>query len=102
MSDQKVYVGNAKVIKTQFGELTKMSLTAEDVEKMQQNLSNGWINVVIKERREPSASGFTHYLEVDTWKPKDSEGGQAAAPAAKAPAPESGNVSEMAPEDLPF
>ena len=48
MSDQKVYVGNAKVIKTQFGELTKMSLTAEDVEKLQQNLDNGWINVVIK------------------------------------------------------
>lgn len=104
MSDAKVYVGNAKVIKTQFGELTKMSLTAEDVEKLQQNLDNGWINVVIKERREPSASGFTHYLEVDTWKPNTTEeGGGGTAPAeAKKPAPESGNVAEMAPEDLPF
>jgi len=100
MSDQKVYVGNAKVIKTQYGELTKMSLTAEDVEKLQQNLENGWINVVIKERREPSASGFTHYLEVDTWKPK--EGGAPAEPKASNPEPVPASVPEMAPEDLPF
>lgn len=100
MSDEKVYVGNAKVIKTQFGELTKMSLTEEDVQKMQDNLSNGWINVVIKERREPSASGFTHYLEVDTWKPK--EGGAPAEAAEKKAAPAANNVPEMAPEDLPF
>lgn len=102
MSDEKVYVGNAKVIKTQFGELTKMSLTEEDVQKIQQNLSNGWVNLVVKERREPSASGFTHYLEVDTWKPKqDGEEGSAPAPKKEAkPVPAS--VPEMAPEDLPF
>jgi len=101
MADEKVYVGNAKVIKTQYGDLTKMSLTADDVEKMQQNLNNGWVNVVIKERREPSQSGFTHYLEVDTWKPEPRDGAPAAeAKPAAAPAPTSG--PEMSPEDLPF
>ena len=101
MSDEKVYVGNAKVIKTQFGELTKMSLTAEDVQKLQDNLDNGWINVVIKERREPSASGFTHYLEVDTWKPEPRDGAPAAAEKGAAK-PAANSVPEMAPEDLPF
>ena len=57
MSDEKVYVGNAKKITTQYGELMKLSITAEDVEKMQQNLDNGWINIVVKERRSPSAGG---------------------------------------------
>ena len=102
MSEEKVYVGNGKVIKTQYGDLTKLSLTADDVEKLQNSLDNGWVNVVIKERREPSATGFTHYLEVDTWKPTPREDGAAPAKAKKAPAATPDNVHEMAPEDLPF
>jgi len=100
MSEEKIYVGNAKKITTQYGDLMKLSITAEDVEKMQANLSNGWININIKERREPSAGGMTHYLEVDTWKPN---GEKAAsndnAPAAEAPVPPQ---NELQPEDLPF
>lgn len=100
MSDEKIYVGNAKKITTQYGELMKLSITAEDIEKMQQNLSNGWINIVVKERRSPSAGGMTHYLEVDTWKPQNQEGGEKAQEAAKsAPAPAGDDLS---PEDLPF
>ena len=103
MSDEKVYVGNGKVIKTQYGDLTKLSLTADDVEKLQGCLDNGWVNVVIKERREPSATGFTHYLEVDTWKPTPRDGDDAPASAkASADKPAAKNVAEMAPEDLPF
>ncbi len=101
MSDQKVYVGNAKSIKTQYGDLLKLSLTAEDVEKLQGNLDNGWVNVVVKERREPSASGFTHYLEVDTWKPSGDRAPQEST-STSAPEPVAASVPEMAPEDLPF
>jgi len=100
MSEEKIYVGNAKKITTQYGDLMKLSITAEDVEKMQANLSNGWININIKERREPSAGGMTHYLEVDTWKPNSEQGGGAkAAPAAEAPVPAK---EDLTPEDLPF
>lgn len=99
MSDEKIYCGNGKVIKTQYGDLMKLSFTAEDLEKMQNNLSNGWINVVVKERREPSEKGTTHYLEVDTWKPNTEEGGSAPKAAAK-PAPAA--TSEADVEDLPF
>lgn len=100
MSDEKIYVGNGKKITTQYGDLMKLSLTAEDVEKMQANLSNGWININIKERRSPSAGGMTHYLEVDTWKPNSEQGGGSdAAPKAAKPAPAQ---EDLQPEDLPF
>lgn len=98
MADEKIYVGNGRIIKTQYGELMKLSFTAEDIEKMQKNLDNGWINVVVKERRTPSEKGTTHYLEVDTWKPNADE--NAGTDAAKsAPKPASDDIS---PEDLPF
>ena len=94
----KIYCGNGRVIKTQYGELMKLSFTAEDLQAMQDNLDNGWINVVVKERREPSEKGTTHYLEVDTWKPNQ-EGGSAAP--AKAPA-KPAQTDEVSAEDLPF
>ena len=104
MSDEKIYVGNAKKITTQYGDLMKLSITAEDLEKMQQNLNNGWININIKERCSPSAGGMTHYLEVDTWQPNGGEGTpkKEDAPAAdknSAPIPPQ---DELSPEDLPF
>ena len=106
MADEKIYCGNGKVIKTQYGDLMKLSFSAEDMEKMQANLSNGWLNVVVKQRREPSERGTTHYLEVDTWKPEG--GGVPAADSAPAePAKKSDkkavdSTEEVSAEDLPF
>jgi len=99
MADEKIYVGNGRIIKTQYGELMKLSFTAEDIEKMQQNLDNGWINVVVKERRTPSEKGTTHYLEVDTWKPNTDGSVPAEAAAKSTPKPAN---DEISPEDLPF
>jgi len=47
----------------------KLSFHANDVKKLQENLKNDWVSVVVKERRTPSEKGTTHYLEVDRWKP---------------------------------
>lgn len=95
MAEEKIFVGNGKEITTQYGPLLKLSFSAEDVEKLQKNLENGWVNVVVKKRREPSERGTTHYLEVDKWKP-NTDGG---APQKAAPAPAGDEVSV---EDLPF
>ena len=65
----KIYIGSGKVTKTQYGDLTKISFTAEDVKKLQENLSNGWVNLVLKEKKTKVEGKPTHYLEVDTWKP---------------------------------
>lgn len=69
MSD-KIYVGTGKAIQTQYGELLKISLTEDDVETLKENFSNGWVNLNVNKRREPSKKGATHYLVIDDWKPE--------------------------------
>ena len=111
MSDQneKKYCGNGKVIKTQYGELMKLSMTESDVKSLHDSLENGWVNVAVKERRNPSPTGLTHYLEIDTWKPsadRDPSNNASAAPAkAKAkpkPANDPFTEDEISVDDLPF
>jgi hypothetical protein len=67
MSDN-IYCGNGKIIKTQFGNQLKLSLTAEDVQTLQANLDNGWVNIDVKKKRDENVK-FPYYLEVNTWKP---------------------------------
>ncbi len=71
MSD-KIYCGSAKIVPTQYGELTKVSFHKDDINKMVSYMKeNGgdWINLVVKEKKEKVQGKATHYLEVDTWKP---------------------------------
>ena len=96
MSEGKVYCGNGKKITTRFGDMMRLSLSESDVQALQQNLENGWVNVKICERREPSASGMTHYLQVDDWKPNQEK--RESAPAKEAPM----DMGEPSVEDLPF
>ena len=69
---EKIYCGNAKIVNTQFGDLTKISFSKDDINKMVGYMkanSSDWINLVLKEKKEPQPGKPTHYLEVDTWKP---------------------------------
>ncbi len=86
---EKIYCGSAKVVETKFGKVLKLSLRAEDVEKLQENLTNDWVNVWVNKRKEASESGFSHYLTVDTWENK---------PANRTEEPSSDDESE----ELPF
>lgn len=99
----KIYCGNARFIKTTFGELLKISLSASDLEKLQNNLANGWVNAVVKAKKEPAEGKPTHYLEIDTWKSEDKGAApaQAQQPAAQntSPAPASASTGD---DDLPF
>jgi len=69
MSTEKIFCGNGKIINTQYGEMTKISFSKKDLETMLDNLDNGWINTVLKEKKNKVEGKPTHYLEVDTWKP---------------------------------
>ena len=71
MENEKIFCGNGKVIETQYGQLTKISFSKKDLETMLANLSNGWINTVLKEKKNKVEGKPTHYLEVDTWQPKE-------------------------------
>jgi hypothetical protein len=92
--NEKIYCGNAKIVKTQYGDLTKISFSKDDINKMVGYMkanSSDWINLVLKEKKEPQPGKPTHYLEVDTWKPS------APAEPANTPAPP---IQED--NDLPF
>lgn len=67
----KIFCGSAKIIQTKFGELTKVSFSQKDLDVLQANIVNGWINLVVKEKKTKVEGKPTHYLEVDSWK-KDS------------------------------
>jgi hypothetical protein len=64
----KIFCGSGKVINTKFGELTKISFSQKDIETLQANLNNGWVNLVVKEKREKIDGKPTHYLEIDNYK----------------------------------
>jgi hypothetical protein len=43
------------------------------VDELQKNSKNGWISMVIVERREPSEKGATHYSYVNDYEPKEGD-----------------------------
>ena len=88
MNDEKIFCGNGKIITTQYGDMTKISFSKSDLEKMMQNLDNGWINTVLKKKKEPQEGKPTHYLEVDKWKPDATQ--------------QQGAAAEDPNKDLPF
>lgn len=67
----KIFAGSAKVIQTKFGEMTKISFSKSDLDKLQAEAvkNNGWVNTVLKEKKDKIEGKPTHYLEVDNWKP---------------------------------
>jgi RNA binding exosome subunit len=68
----KIYGGNAKIIETKFGQMTKISQSRSDLEKLLAYLNANdteWVNLVMKEKQEKVEGKATHYLEVDDWKP---------------------------------
>jgi len=70
---EKQYV-NGMIIKEKTfdngGTQLKLSLKTEDFLKQIKEVDDdGWVNLVISRRKEPSDTGVTHYAYVDPWKP---------------------------------
>ena len=75
MSD-KIYCGNAKIVSTQYGDLTKISMSKSDINSMVSYMKENsleWINLNLKEKQNKVEGKPSHYLEVDTWKPDASK-----------------------------
>ena len=69
---EKIYGGNAKIVQTKFGQMTKISQSRSDLEKLLKYLNDNdleWVSQVIKEKPQKVEGKPTHYLEVDEWKP---------------------------------
>lgn len=72
----KIYAGSAKIISTQYGDLTKISFHKEDINKIVKYMKDNdsdWCNLAVKEKKEPVEGKPTHYLEIDQWKPENKE-----------------------------
>jgi hypothetical protein len=70
---EKQYV-NGLIIKEKVfengGNQLKLSIKTDDMVKQLKELDdNGWVNLIVTRRKEPSDTGITHYSYVDTWKP---------------------------------
>lgn len=73
--EEKVFCGNGKIITTKYGEMTKISFSETDLQKLKDNLDGGWVNTVLKEKKNKIEGKPTHYLEVDKWKPEEKASG---------------------------
>jgi hypothetical protein len=70
MADKK-YCGCGKVKVFQNGsEMLRLSFKADDVSLLANNLKDGWVNINISKRKEPSKLGMTHYGYIDDWLPQ--------------------------------
>jgi hypothetical protein len=77
MSEKK-YVNGIIIKEKTFdngGTQLKMSLkTDEVIAQLIELEDNGWVNLIVSRRQNPSETGITHYSYVDTWKPKKASG----------------------------
>ena len=66
---EKVYLPSSiKNIPTKYG---TMMVANFKLDELQKNSKNGWVSMVISERREPSEKGATHYAYVNDFEPKE-------------------------------
>ena len=71
--DEKIYCGAGRIVSGKFGDITKISLSKDNINSMVKYMKeNGldWINLELKEKKEKQEGKPTHYLQVDTWKPE--------------------------------
>lgn len=69
---EPIYAGSSRVVTTKYGEMTTVTFSKSEVDKLYSYMSsNGveWVTLKIKEKKNKVAGKPTHYLEVDTWKP---------------------------------
>jgi hypothetical protein len=93
METEKKYVNGIVIKEKTFdngGTQMKVSVKVSDfINELKAVEDNGWANLIINRRKEMSDKGITHYVYVDTWKPK--------------PKKTSGEMVEVAADDdMPF
>ena len=68
---EKQYVNGCKIVKKEFdngGSVLNCYFKLDDIQEMSEN---GWVNLTIAKRREPSDNGATHYAYKNEFKPKN-------------------------------
>jgi hypothetical protein len=66
MSD-KTFINKCAIKKKEFPNGGHVLNCAFNIEELESHAKDGWIRLVISERRSPSEKGHTHYAYVDTF-----------------------------------
>ena len=71
MASPKTYIDKCAIKEHKFQDGGSVLNCAFHVDELQNHADdNGWVNITIAERREPSEKGNTHYAYKDDFKPK--------------------------------
>jgi hypothetical protein len=54
-----------------YGGFGRPRVTEQDIETLKSCLIKGWVNCLIKEKKNKVEGKATHYLEIDNWKPTE-------------------------------
>lgn len=75
MVAEKVFINGVSIKEKSFDNgdsILKVSLKDEGVDQLKELLNkDGWVNIDIKKRREVGAKGQTHYMQLNTYQPKE-------------------------------
>ena len=74
---EKIYCGNGRIVSTQYGQMPKISMSKEDINKIVSYLKANnldWVNMDFKEKQNKAEGKPTHYLQIDTWKAAENNG----------------------------
>ncbi len=77
----KIYIGNGKEYTFPNGGMCiRLSFSPEDLIKINDwaRGNNGWCNIDVLKRKEPSKKGMTHYGVINQWKPEKKQDQQEA------------------------
>ncbi len=96
MTKDRQFIQKCKIVEKTFpdgGALFNCSFHADELKQIANE--QGWVNITIAKRREPSEKGATHYAYVNEFKPE-------ASIESKAPAQAKVSAADDFDDDLPF
>jgi|TARA_R110000744_G_scaffold79987_3_gene156998 hypothetical protein len=71
MGNQKTFIDKCAIKEHTFDDGNSVLNCAFNVNELMAHIDeNGWVNITIAKRREPSEKGNTHYAYKDDFKPK--------------------------------
>ena len=74
---EKIYCGSGRIFSTKYGDIPKLSLSRNDLDKMYQWMDENekdWVNLEVLPKKNPEQGKPTHYVAINEWKPEKKEG----------------------------
>ncbi len=70
---EKQYINKCKIVEKEFDNGGSVLNCAFSIDELKSMAENGWVNITVAKRREPSEKGATHYAYKNEYKPKETQ-----------------------------